>query len=461
MSWDQFPDAVLERVLLAAVSSPADVPRLRSLERRARHLGVTSAWVEAAAIAQLGAGVCATLRCSHGGSDFDWLVALRSASEGRLRCSAFPQNRNATAERSGHSSIVLRGELLIVFAGVKCQAPGQDEVPEGHEDPETRRPSSAAVAEFAALDLTCGQWLGVMDCGNTEPLPRLRSSLTPLGFASATLVGGQTFEGPGTGSPFNDVWRLQCEPVKKGIMTYHWKELTNELGGRPMEARSCHTAVQTPCGLLFFGGVGKSGHVLPCDAYCLRDSTWTLPSQSGLLPQQGALHHGMYHCDHVVLAGGVDDAGLQRRGLGRPTEVHTLNLTTWVWERLARHPLTPPLHSRAAMMAFGNCILIVGGDSGARMGSSNYVASLNLDEVVKPASPSCAAGKQAVWKTGVVTGVEFAAAGHTVTGGILIGGLGRQDLAAPAAFLVPDVKPRAPEAAAVKKQAKAPRWFKK
>lgn len=457
---DKFPDAVLERILLAAVSSPADVLGLRSLERRACQLGTRSSWIEAAAIAHLGTGVCAALRCNNSNSGIDWSLALRSASEGRLRCSTFGGGlKSATAERSGHSSILLRDTLLIVFGGTKLRAPGEDEAEHDREIVDLRLPS-AAVAEFAALNLASGRWLEVVDCGNSEPLPRLRGTLTPVGFDSATLVGGQTFAGPGTGSPFQDVWELRCAREEKGVVAYQWQELTNEIDGCVFEARSCHTTVRTSVGLLVFGGVGKTGHVLPCEAYCLSDKTWSIPSQSGLLPQQGALHHGVYHREKVVLVGGIDDAGLQRRGLGRPTDVYVLHLTSWVWERLGRHPLTPPLHSRAAMMVFSNCILIVGGDSGSHKAASNTVACLKLDDAVK--SSACSEGmKEAVWSTGITAGVEFAAAGHSVTGGILMGGLAREDSAAPAAFLVPDITPRGTQAEAVKKQAKVPRWFKK
>lgn len=469
MEWAKFPDAVQARVLLAAVTVSSDVAGLRSLERRASHLAPATAWARAAAHAQLGIGICAALTFSAaaepledkgacggvgGGAGPDWSRVLRNATAGRLRCASPPLGLASDArqgDRSGHAAALVRGTCLVVFSGVQAeqlQTPPQE--------------ASSPIMPLAAVDLERGCWVEIFECGGEDPAsipsrPRVRPTLTARGFSGATLVGGQT----AAGRVFGDLWSLRCEMVSQGAgsrMQCSWQEVATRGLGFP--ARSCHTAVATPCGLLVVGGVGLDGHVLPCEAYCLdfdhagARAAWRLPEQSGLFPPQGALHHGCHYRDHLVLVGGVDDAGLQRRGLGRATDVHLLNLNTWVWERLGRHPLTPPLHSRAAPVLFGDCLLLVGGDSGASSGQTSDVAVLNLERTVAP-RPSCC-GRGAVWSTGVVVGLTFGAAGHSALGGVLLGGLGRSDPAAPVALLLPDAAPPAPKA----KARQVPRWFK-
>mmetsp|Transcript_172334 Transcript_172334/g.547195 ORF Transcript_172334/g.547195 Transcript_172334/m.547195 type:complete len:217 (-) Transcript_172334:207-857(-) len=158
-------------------------------------------------------------------------------------------------------------------------------------------------------------------------------------------------------------------------------------------------------------------------AYCLSDGTWRLPEQSGLFPPQGALHHAACSGPRLVLAGGVDEAGLQRRGLGRPTEVHLLDLTTWVWQRLTRQAFMPPLHSRAASVVLCGRLFIVGGHAGGIENQTDYVAVLDL--------------RTLRWSRGAATGRRFAASGHSIVGGVLLGGLGRRDEQAPVAPLLP------------------------
>mmetsp|Transcript_9062 Transcript_9062/g.28292 ORF Transcript_9062/g.28292 Transcript_9062/m.28292 type:complete len:453 (-) Transcript_9062:54-1412(-) len=452
MDWSRFPDALALRILLAAVSALGDVAALQALERRARRLAPKAAWALAVAGAELGAGVCAALSCSTGGH-VDWLLAVRSAASGRLRCTPAPGLRDANADRSGHACEVLRGTRLVVFGGARRRQTQQ-----GHAE---------AVADIAVLDLVHLQWLEVQDHETCDPVPsvkapgpapRVRPTLTKCNFGCATLVGGQTFAGPGTGHPFGDVWRLECEEHSAGKISFQWHEV--EAGGCVFPSRSCHTAVRAPCGLLVIGGAGPGGHVLPCEAYCLADGAWHLPEQSGLLPPQGALHHGCYHRGCVVLVGGIDDAGLQRRGLGRPTDVHLLHVATWAWERLARHPLTPPLHSRSAALLLGSRLLVVGGDPGSPAGQSDDVAVLDLDTATAPSA--CPAGaRQAVWSAGQASGPSFAAAGHSLVGGVLLGGHGRVDGQAPAALLLPDLGTAPAAAAPAGRTARVPRWFKR
>lgn len=456
MEWTGLPDAVLERALLAAVSSPRDVLAFQVIERRTRHLAESSAWTAMAARAHLGAGICASLGCNRlSQKEVDWREALLGAARGHLRCSSVadsvgqhgPSNLStdqAAAERSGHVCVILHGTVLFVFGGVRRQTPDQEH--------------PAAVAEPLAIDLSSACWLAVQDDGMSlgTPGPRVRPTLTAHGASSAILVGGQTFEGPGTGTPYDEIWNLQCEyPDKEaGVIRCHWHTL--EPCGCSFEARACHTAVNTPCGLLVFGGVGQYGRVLCCEAYCLNEGKWTMPAQSGLLPREGALHHGCYLRRHVVLVGGVADAGLQRRGLGRATDIHVLSLDTWVWSRLPRHDLTPPVHVRAAPLVLGNRLFLVGGDSGGPSAQSDYVAVLDLDSTI---SRDDETGAQPVWARGAVAGLPFTAAGHSIEGGILLGGLNRTDDQAPIAFLLPDAQNL--QVPAAKARAKVPRWFKK
>lgn len=194
--------------------------------------------------------------------------------------------------------------------------------------------------------------------------------------------------------------------------------------------------------------------MLPCEAYCLSGDEWHLPEQTGLFPPQGALHHAICRSERMVLVGGIDDNGLQRRGLGRPTDVHILDLRTWCWERLARHDLTPPLHTRTAALVLGNRLFIIGGDGGGAEAQSGRVVALRLDGLDTPVG-HC--GRQARWVECAALGTPFAAAGHVALGGMLLGGLGRKDPAAPAALLVPDTA--APAVSA--RQPRAPRWFKR
>lgn len=453
MAWAEFPDSVAARILLAAITMAEDVARFRSLESRCARVAST-AWAEAAAHATLGFGMCAALRCNSK-TAVDWSLALRQIFAGRLRCSTAPALVSETAERSGHVTAVLRGSWLVVFGGVQRQS-----LEQAHAE---------AVSRLAVLDLSRGRWLEVTDACDFEkrfePLPRLRASLTEEAFQTAILIGGQTFAGPGSGYPFGDAWRLTIESDGADAVKCIWHETV--LSGCSFPPRACHTAIKTPSGLLIFGGVGAEGLVLSCEAYCLLNDAWHLPAQTGLYPLQGAMHHGCYHAGHVLLIGGVDDAGLQRRALGRPTDVYLLNVQTWVWERLARHPLTPPLHSRSAVLACGTQILIIGGDSGRSTNGQSDTVSL-LDVRATVATRSIGRG-QAIWRSGSATGLRFAASGHTVTGGVLIGGgtrashsqlFQRSDPSAPAAFLLPDTKLETPQVAATKQSTSAPRWFK-
>eukprot|EP00927_Polykrikos_kofoidii_P048215 TRINITY_DN42434_c0_g1_i1.p1 TRINITY_DN42434_c0_g1~~TRINITY_DN42434_c0_g1_i1.p1 ORF type:complete len:469 (-),score=56.70 TRINITY_DN42434_c0_g1_i1:86-1492(-) len=467
MEWSKFPDAVQVRVLLAAVAAPSDVANLRTLERRAAHLVSSDAWAEAVAFAHLGSGMCNLLTCVTSGAfdadgtrvsakkaslGPDWPLVLRSAAAGRFRCVTAPEGIKAEAkqgDRSGHAATVLRGAVLVIVGGARMdqgQAPPWQLSP-----PETR---------VASIDLKRGRWIevseSVVDGSTTFPShPRVRPSLTALGYDRATLVGGMSI---GARS-FRDVWTLCCEIGAKeedSILRCSWQELAPK--GPRFPARSCHVAVSTPCGLVVVGGVGDDGHVLPCEAYCLGTDPvsggdeWRLPQQSGLFPPQGALHHGCYHRGRLFLVGGVDDAGLQRRGY-HMTDVHLLDLGSWVWERLGRHELTPSLHSRAAPLLLGHKLLLVGGDAGGNTAKSDHVAVLNLERSLdlKPCG-----GREAFWMTGSVEGVAFAAAGHTVIGGVLLGGIERTDAAAPVALLLPDVAPPIPKA----KARQLPRWFK-
>eukprot|EP00928_Gymnodinium_smaydae_P062306 TRINITY_DN461_c1_g3_i1.p1 TRINITY_DN461_c1_g3~~TRINITY_DN461_c1_g3_i1.p1 ORF type:complete len:482 (-),score=82.58 TRINITY_DN461_c1_g3_i1:55-1470(-) len=471
MDWASFPDTVAERVLLAAVSEPKDVARFRVLERRVAERGASAeAWAEAAAQASLGPGVCASLRCSARAAAPDWRRALQSSAAGRLRCSAAPEQLlrsrcgGEAAERSGHAATVLRDRYLILFGGVQWTKP------QAEEDQQPQEAKGKAVANLAVLDLLLGCWIACAEssdqppaaCAHVAPSPRLRPTLTAVGSAEAMLIGGQTYAGRGTGYPFADVWRLTCDAAGESL----WREIVPD--GCALPPRSCHTTVATPAGLVVVGGVGQEGNVLPCEAYCLSDGAWTLPPQSGLFPPQGALHHGCCYRGRLVLIGGVDDAGLQRRGLGRPTEVHILDVTTWVWERLARSSLTPPLHSRSAALPLGNRIILVGGDAGRfSNGQSDYATVLDLEATEATRAVGQA---QAVWRPSSVTGLAFAASGHSVAGGILLGGgartadsqlFQRSDAAAPAAFLLPDTEAPALPKAKAKERSGVPRWFKR
>lgn len=248
-----------------------------------------------------------------------------------------------------------------------------------------------------------------------------------------------------------------------------WERL--EATGYKFPERACHTSVDTPRGLVAIGGVGAAGRVLACDAYCLDEGAeWSLPEQSGLLPKEGALHHGCYHRGYVVLVGGVDDAGLQRRGLGRPTEVHILCLESWAWSRLPRSGVTPPLHSRSAMLVLGRMMYIIGGDSGSAAAHTNNVAALDLNICTSTTTTTlaCEGLTEKVWTIGEVLGDPWAAAGHTVEAGALIGGLNRSDALAPVAFVLPDfdIKPataggRTSSGYSPDQKVKVPRWFKR
>mmetsp|Transcript_96886 Transcript_96886/g.273859 ORF Transcript_96886/g.273859 Transcript_96886/m.273859 type:complete len:425 (-) Transcript_96886:64-1338(-) len=424
MAWESLPDTVLERLFKTCAKGPTCVCALQQLERRA--LVCSAAAWDSAAIGYLGAGVCAAL-VSRAGGPLDWKEVQRKAVAGRLqeRIESVPLLCTCDrAARSGHAVSVLSGSIMIVFGGI---LDGQ------------------AVAEPLVFDLVRRCWPS-MDFNAPSPSPRIRATLTAQSAAGATLICGQSFQGPGTGTPIDDVWRVECERADGEFASLRWQAVCPS--GCEFSARSCHTAVDTPHGLLVIGGVGTAGRTLPCEAYCFgEDDTWILPPQSGLFPPQGALHHACCHRGRVVLAGGVDDAGLQRRGLGRPTELHTLDLSSWVWARLARQPFTPPMHSRAAGWRLGNSLLIVGGDDGGPGHGSSFLAVLNLSSLE--------------WSRGVMTGPTFRAAGHAVAAGVLLGGLRREDPLAPVSLLVPDLSPQAEKGASPTRRASAPRWLKR
>lgn len=455
-SWQFFPDAVFERILSAAAAAPLDVQACVALERRGRHLAATL-WGLAARL-QLGPTVCAALRSSSGGVDGAGGSAvslairggpgfeeLRGATAGRLECRSAPKAMRASqAARSGHAAVVLGQSKVAIFGGIR---------------------DSEAVADPAVLDLGKCQWLAVQDQTPDGPCagpgPRLRASFTALSDREsshqALLLGGQTWAGVGTGTPYGDCWTVTCRiETIEGDDVVHWTWSELAVSGDLPEARACHLAVMAPCGLLVVGGVGARGRVLCCDAYCLADDVWRLPAQSGLFPPQGALHHGAVHGNRLILVGGIDEDGLQRRGLGRPTEVHVLDLSTWAWQRLARQTLTPPVHSRAASLVLAGKLFIVGGDIGGLRSDSNDVAVLDL-------------ASQQWLPSGRVEGAAFRASGHTVQGGVVIGGLRREDAEAPVAFLVPTSVPKSSAAmqsdvvaaAAVPPQKKIPRWLKR
>ncbi|CAK0858770.1 unnamed protein product, partial [Prorocentrum cordatum] len=456
MDWARLPDAALERAFMGAITVPADISAFQRVEQRLRRVATPAAWAEAAAMAHLGTAVCAALRCSGGGAPPDWALALQRAAGGRLRCFEAPaamRSHAQRADRSGHAAAVVQGDCLAVFGGAQRQSLGRD--PAVLEHPRT------AVAELAVLDLLRGAWLEVQEQGTCSPAPRVRPTLTPKGLDGAILVGGQTFSGPGVGCPFGDVWTLECKRVGESATRCRWVEVTTT--GCDLPKRSCHTAVLAPCGLVVVGGAGVGGCALSCEAYCLTGNTWHSPSQSGLFPPHGALHHGCCHRNQLVLIGGVDEAGLQRRALGRPTDVHVLCLSSWVWERLARHPLSPALHSRAAPLQLGQRIYIIGGDPGNLAGSAGTMAVLHLSSL-GPGKRGDVGARKAEWSSaGVVDGTPyFAAAGHSVVGGVLLGGLDRSDRLAPVALLVPDAWPSEPlQQARPAQLSQGPRWFRR
>jgi len=457
MGWHELADTIVARVLLAAVSGPHDVSVLMSLERRIRHLVQAASWRKAAAHAYLGQGLCAALLLKSSRSEPDWKALVQRASQGHFCCTPAPELSGPRSDRSGHAAVLLKSSLLVIFGGVRR--------PTADSDFE----HAQAIAELAVMDLEHLRWLSVNEStdwqsGPSTPLPRWKPTLTDNSFASACLVGGQTYDGPGKVSFFSEVWQLNCGNVdaSNGALACEWRPMT--LSGCHFPARSCHTAVRADCGVLVLGGVGAEGHVLPCEAYCLQGSEWTLPSQSGLLPPQGAVHHACHFQGMLVLVGGVDDAGLQRRGLGRPTDVYVLDLNTWIWERLLRHPLSPSLHSFSAMLVFGSRLFIFGGNSACAGGKSDFESVAIFDMKHLATTSSCPGqARQAQWSQGAAVGISSQVVGHTLAGGVLLGGNHRTDgkvSRTSVSLFWPHIKVQQAQSSGTRKPG-APRWFKR
>lgn len=464
VEWGTLPDAACEGLALLAAASPRDAAAFLVVDRRASSLAL-KVWAYVAET-QFGTAVCAALRHSRP----TWAPApslgeLRNAAAGRLECCPAPTGAAPEhAARTGHAAALLWPSLLAVYGGMRFADRGAVGGAEAAG-------AWTAVADAAAFDVERARWLRVEELWDAvsagpeaRPGPRLRASLTTLavvGSGEAVLLGGRNFRGGNLGRPYGDAWRVRCSADASGsTVDWHWAEL--HPGGSPPAARDGHAAVLAPCGLLVLGGIGEGGKVLPCEAYCLAGDEWRLPKQSGLFPPQGALHHGVCHGNRLLLVGGVDDVGLMRHGLGgMPTELHVLDLATWVWARLARQPLSPRLCTSAAAMVLCNRLFVVGGleaswPAGARR-QGDFVAVLDLERLL--------------WMRGTVVGRPFAAAGHSIVGGILLGGLDQLDTQAPVAFLVPQAALRVsgdaaeplaqPAPAGASPQQKVPRWFRR